>query len=55
MEKCLRFPLNKLRLFSGLNSGGVRGIKLEKNNYIISLSVLKHSFIVSRESEKAYY
>ncbi len=43
--KCLRFPLNKLRLFSGLNSGGVRGIKLEKNNYIISLSVLKHSFI----------
>ena len=43
--KCLRFPLNKLRLFTGLNSGGVRGIKLEKNNYIISQSVLKHSFI----------
>ena len=43
--KCLRFPLKKLRLFTGLNSGGVRGIKLEKNNYIISQSVLKHSFI----------
>ena len=43
--KCLRFPLNKLRLFSGLNSGGVRGIKLEKNNYIISQSVLNHSII----------
>ena len=43
--KCLRFPLKKLRLFSGLNSGGVRGIKLDKNNYIISQSVLKHSFI----------
>jgi DNA gyrase subunit A len=43
--KCLRFPIKKLRLFSGLNSGGVRGIKLEKNNYIISQSVLKHSFI----------
>jgi len=43
--KCLRFPIKKLRLFTGLNSGGVRGIKLEKNNYIISQSVLKHSFI----------
>ena len=43
--KCLRFPLKKLRLFTGLNSGGVRGIRLEKNNYIISQSVLKHSFI----------
>jgi Type IIA topoisomerase (DNA gyrase/topo II, topoisomerase IV), A subunit len=43
--KCLRFPLKKLRLFSGLNSGGVRGIKLEKDNYVISQSVLKHSFI----------
>ena len=43
--KCLRFPLKKLRLFSGLNSGGVKGIKLEKDNYVISQSVLKHSFI----------
>ena len=25
----------KLRLFSGLNSGGVRGMKLEKNNFIM--------------------
>ncbi len=43
--KCLRFPVEKLRLFSGLNSSGVRGIKLDKNNTIISLSILKHSFI----------
>ena len=43
--KCLRFPVSKLRLFSGLNSSGVRGIKLEKNNFIISLSILKHSLI----------
>ena len=43
--KCLRFPVEKLRLFSGLNSAGVRGINLEKNNYIISLSILKHSLI----------
>ena len=50
--KCLRFPLSKLRLFSGLNSGGVRGIKLENKNYVISQSVLKHSKIdISIRSE----
>ncbi len=43
--KCLRFPLEKLRLFSGLNSSGVRGIKLERNNYVISQAILKHSKI----------
>ena len=43
--KCLRFPLEKLRLFSGLNSSGVKGIKLEKNNFVISQSILKHSKI----------
>ncbi|MDC1060070.1 DNA gyrase subunit A [Alphaproteobacteria bacterium] len=43
--KCLRFPLEKLRLFSGLNSSGVRGIKLEKNNYVISQAILNHSKI----------
>ena len=43
--KCLRFPLKKLRLFSGLNSAGVTGIKMEKNNFVISQAILKHSFI----------
>ena len=43
--KCLRFPVSKLRLFSGLNSSGVRGIKLENDNNIISLAILKHSLI----------
>ncbi len=43
--KCLRFPVEKLRLFSGLNSSGVKGIKLDKGNTIISLAILKHSVI----------
>ena len=43
--KCLRFPIEKLRLFNGLNSSGVTGIKMEKNNFVISLAILKHSFI----------
>ncbi len=43
--KCVRFPVSKLRLFSGLNSSGVKGINLEKDNKIISISILKHSLI----------
>ena len=43
--KCLRFPVEKLRLFSGLNSAGVRGIKMEKDNFVISQAILQHSFI----------
>ena len=43
--KCLRFPLEKLRLFSGLNSAGVRGIKMQENNFVISQAILKHSII----------
>ena len=43
--KCLRFHLDKLRLTSGLNSKGNRGIKLEKNNFLISQAVLNHSLI----------
>ena len=43
--KCLRFPLEKLRLFSGLNSFGVKGINLQKNNFVISQAILKHSLI----------
>ena len=39
--KCLRFPVEKLRLFSGLNSSGVRGIKLDKDNTIIIFSNFK--------------
>ena len=43
--KSLRFPLEKLRLFVGLNSAGVTGIKMNKDNYVISHAILKHSFI----------
>ncbi len=50
--KCLRFPISKLRLFSGLNSSGVRGIKLDKDNNIISLSILKHSIIDMKIRQK---
>jgi DNA gyrase subunit A len=41
--KCVRFPVSKLRIFQSRNSTGVRGIKLDKGNKVIALSILKHS------------
>lgn len=41
--KCIRFPVSKLRVFQSRNSTGVRGIKLEKGNKVMAMSVLKHS------------
>jgi DNA gyrase subunit A len=41
--KCIRFPVEKLRVFQSRNSTGVRGIKLEKGNKVIAMSVLKHA------------
>lgn len=41
--KCIRFPVEKLRVFQSRNSTGVRGIKLDKGNKVIAMSVLKHA------------
>lgn len=41
--KCIRFPVEKLRVFQSRNSTGVRGVKLEKGNEVIAMSVLKHA------------
>ena len=41
--KCIRFPATDVRLFSGRTSTGVRGIKLAKNDRVISLSILRHA------------
>ena len=40
--KCIRFPVDKLRVFQSRNSTGVKGINLENNNKVIALSILKH-------------
>lgn len=40
--KCIRFCVDTLRIFASRNSTGVRGIKLAKDDYVISLSVLDH-------------
>lgn len=40
--KCIRFAVADLRQFAGRTSTGVRGIKLAKDDYVISLSIVKH-------------
>lgn len=50
--KCIRFPVEKLRLFQSRNSTGVRGIKLESGNKVIAMSVLKHAGEDSEIKEK---
>ncbi len=39
--KCIRFAVEKLRIFASRSSEGVRGIKLEPNNEVIAMSVIK--------------
>ena len=41
--KCIRFPVEKLRVFQSRNSTGVRGIKLDDGNKVIALSIIKHA------------
>ncbi len=52
--KCIRFPLNTLRVFQSRSSAGVRGIKLEPNNEVVAMSILQGSEIDSLEKRDAY-
>ena len=43
--KCIRFPVDDVRVFSGRTSTGVRGMKLAKTDRIVSMTILRHSDI----------
>jgi DNA gyrase subunit A len=43
--KCIRFPVGDVRVFSGRNSTGVRGIRLGEGDEVISMSLLAHTEI----------
>ena len=43
--KCIRFKSKKLRLFKGRSSKGIKGIKLNDKDKVISLSILDNSSI----------
>ncbi|MEQ1521084.1 MAG: DNA gyrase C-terminal beta-propeller domain-containing protein, partial [Aestuariivirga sp.] len=40
--QCIRFPVNDVRVFKGRDSTGVRGIKLEDGDHVISMAVIRH-------------
>ena len=51
--KAIRFPVSDVRVFKGRDSTGVRGIKLAKDDEVVSLSLLYHSDATSAEA-RAY-
>ena len=50
--KCIRFKSKKLRLFKGRSSKGIKGIKLNEQDKVISLSILNNSNIDSKTISK---
>ena len=50
--KCVRFNVNDVRVFSGRTSMGVRGIKLQNNDRIISASIVNSVDISTDEREE---
>jgi DNA gyrase subunit A len=40
--RCIRFPVNEIRIFAGRNSTGVRGLSLAKDDKIIGMAMLNH-------------
>lgn len=50
--KCIRFPVTDVRVFVGRNSTGVRGIKMAKDDEVISMSILKHSDATTEERDE---
>ncbi len=49
LGKAIRFPLADVRVFAGRTSVGVRGIRLSKDDEVISMSVLRHSDFTPEE------
>ena len=47
--KCIRFAVDDVRVFSGRNSVGVRGIRLADGDEVISMSVMRHVDAASEE------
>ncbi|MCQ2004178.1 DNA gyrase subunit A [Rhizobium sp. NRK18] len=43
LGQCIRFPVTDVRVFSGRNSIGVRGISLAEDDRIISMTIIRHT------------
>lgn len=51
--RCIRFPVTDVRVFSGRNSTGVRGIRLDGDDKLIAMSILRHVDVTPAEA-RAY-
>jgi DNA gyrase subunit A len=51
--QCIRFPVEEVRVFKGRDSTGVRGIRLEDGDHLISMSILTH--VDASSDERAAY
>ena len=51
--QCIRFAITDVRVFKGRDSMGVRGVALDKDDRVISLSILRH-FEADGEERAAY-
>ena len=50
--KCIRFKSKKLRLFKGRSSKGIKGIQLNDNDKVISLSILNNPNVSAKTISK---
>ncbi|MBR1544834.1 MAG: DNA gyrase subunit A, partial [Alphaproteobacteria bacterium] len=51
--KCIRFPVPEVRVFQSRNSTGIRGIKVENGDKVISMSIINHTEI-DNDTRAAY-
>jgi DNA gyrase subunit A len=51
--KAIRFPVDDVRIFAGRSSVGVRGVRLLRDDLVISMSILRHEE-VDRDIRNAY-
>ena len=51
--KAIRFPVDDVRIFAGRSSVGVRGVRLLRDDLVISMSILRHEEITP-EDRRAY-
>jgi DNA gyrase subunit A len=50
LGQCIRFQVTDVRVFAGRNSTGVRGIRLAKEDEVISMGILRHVDATSEEA-----
>ena len=51
--QCIRFPVGDVRIFKGRDSTGVRGIRLDGNNHVIAMTILRN--VEATPAERSAY